>query len=221
MTHRIALQQVLQLTPDTRQYVFSRPSNYNFKPGQATDLALDREGWRDEKRPFTFTNDPDANILSFTIKSYPSHDGVTARLASLEPGDDVLIDEPWGAIEDKGPGVFLAAGAGITPFIGILKQRARKREISECSLHFANRTEDDIICRHLWENLPGFEVEFLLSDPQRGNVPARRLDAAYLDQAITDWDQRFYLCGPPEMEDEVADILRSNGVPDEKIVREE
>ena len=29
-----------------------RPDGFDFTPGQAVDLALDRDGWREEKRPF-------------------------------------------------------------------------------------------------------------------------------------------------------------------------
>ena len=29
--------------------------------------------------------------------------------------DHVLIGDPWGAIEYRGPGTFFAGGAGITP----------------------------------------------------------------------------------------------------------
>ena len=219
MPHRIALQNVLQVTPDTRHYVFSRPPEYGFRPGQATELALDADGWRDEGRPFTFVGDPEANILSFVIKSYPERDGVTARLAGLEVGDHVLIGDPWGAIEDRGPGVFLAAGAGITPFIAILQARARARDLQGCSLHFANKTEKDIILRDYWRGLRALDARFLLSDPSDGS-PGQTIDGAYLDAALPDYDQRFYVCGPPPMEEAVLSHLRARGVPEERIIHE-
>jgi ferredoxin-NADP reductase len=219
MTHRIALQNVVQLTHDTRQYVFSRPPNFTFSPGQATELAIDRDGWRDAKRPFTFAGDEDANVLAFVIKSYPEREGVTAELASCQPGDHVLIGDPWGAIEDKGPGVFLAGGAGITPFIAILKARARKGDLDGCSLHFANKTEEDIILAPYWTGLEGLEARFLVSKPKSGG-DGERLDADYLDAAITDWEQRFYVCGPPAMEEALVKHLKERGVPDDRIIRE-
>lgn len=219
MTHRIALQNVVQLTHDTRQFIFSRPPEFRFSPGQATDLSLDVEHWRDEKRPFTFTGDPDANVLAFVIKSYPDHDGVTARLADLAPGDHVLIDDPWGAITDRGPGVFLAAGAGITPFIAILSARARAKTLAGCSLHFANRTEADAILRPYWDSLDALDTEYLFEEPT-GDASARMMDADYLDKAITDWDQRFYVCGPPKFEEQAIAHLTSRGVPERKIVVE-
>lgn len=47
--------------------------------GQATDVAVDREGRRDEKRPFTFTLLSTDPYLEFVIKIYP----VTRACSSL------------------------------------------------------------------------------------------------------------------------------------------
>lgn len=220
MTHTITLQNVVPLTRDTRHYVFTKPDGYTFTPGQATELALDRDGWRDETRPFTFTSAPDADILTFTIKSYPDHDGVTKRLWSLVPGDTVRIDDPWGAIEDRGPGVFIAGGAGITPFINILQRRAEKGQLDGCTLIFANNTARDIILRPLWENAEGLRCVFVVSETSE-DLPARRIDGALLDQEVQDWNQPFYVCGPPDMEDDIAELLSDRGVPKDRIVREE
>jgi ferredoxin-NADP reductase len=158
-------------------------------------------------------------VLAFVIKSYPERDGVTARLPDLVPGDHVLIGDPWGAIADKGPGVFLAAGAGITPFIAILSARARAGTLAGCSLHFANRTEADAILRPYWDGLEDLETAYLFGDPA-GDAPKQQLDAAYLDAAISDWDQRFYVCGPPKFEEQAIAHLSRRGVPESMIVAE-
>ena len=219
MKHKLTLLDVVDLTPDTRHYVFTRPEGYSYTPGQATELALDRDGWRDEARPFTFTGARDAQVLTFVIKSYPDHDGVTARIAGLSPGDTVLIGDAWGAIADKGPGVFIAGGAGITPFVGILSDRARSGTLDGCHLIFANESERDIILRPFWEKSGGLSYTFLTAEKAPG-LPQGRIDADFLDKKISDWDTRFYLCGPPPMEDAVLKILRSRNVPEDSIVRE-
>jgi predicted ferric reductase len=43
------------------------------------------------------------------------------ELGKLKHGDELII-RVWGAIEYKGEGVFIAGGAGVTPFIAILRQ---------------------------------------------------------------------------------------------------
>jgi predicted ferric reductase len=43
------------------------------------------------------------------------------RIRKLKHGDELIIRDVWGAIEYKGEGVFIAGGAGVTPFIAILR----------------------------------------------------------------------------------------------------
>jgi predicted ferric reductase len=52
--------------------------------------------------------------LEFTNKIYDSHNGVT-KIRKLKHGD--VIIRVWGAIEYKGEGLFIAGGAGVTPFL--------------------------------------------------------------------------------------------------------
>lgn len=92
MSHSLTLQSRQGVTHDTHRYVFDRPEDFEFEPGQAAEPAMRRDGWTDEGRPFTFTPLPGDNALEFTIKSYPSHDGVTERLPGLKV-DHVLSDE--------------------------------------------------------------------------------------------------------------------------------
>ena len=77
------------LTHDTNRYVFSRPDGMQFEPGQAAELAIQKDGWKDAGRPFTFVSMPSDPDLEFVIKSYPDHDGVTEQLALLEPGAEI------------------------------------------------------------------------------------------------------------------------------------
>lgn len=218
---RITLREIAALTHDTNRLVFTRPEGYDFTPGQATDFALDQDGWREETRPFTFTSQPDEPILEFVIKSYPDHDGVTRRIADLRPGDTVLIDQPWGAIQDQGPGVFIAGGAGITPFIPILRKRARENKLSGCTLIFSNKTERDIILREEWEGMPGLECIFTVTEENGSNVPRQDITADFLEANVPDWGAQVYICGPPPMIEAVEKAVKSLGVADEHIVTEE
>ena len=221
MPDRITLKSKTPVTHDTHHYVFDRPEGLQFEPGQAAELALDREGWRDEGRPFTFTSLPSGDDIAFVIKSYPSHDGVTEQMADLQPGAQMTLDGPFGAITDQGPGVFLAAGAGVTPFIAILRKRAAAKDLSGCRLIFSNKTPRDIILRGEFEAMDGLETTFVLTDEGTEDIPVRRVDADFLKSEIEDTGQMFYLCGPQEFVDDVRDGLKAMGVDGERIVTEE
>ncbi|MEM1387436.1 MAG: flavodoxin reductase [Pseudomonadota bacterium] len=220
MTHKIEILHITQVTPDTKVYVCSRPKNYKFTSGQATDVTIDSDGWQEEARPFTFTCDPGSDILSFTIKSYFDHDGVTKKLWSLGAGDGLLIGDPWGAIAPSGPGVFLAGGAGITPFIPIFEALAKDRALTGSTLIFANSTYRDIILRDHFEALEGLETVFVTKNGDNADR-AGRLDGDLLSALIPDYDSRFYVCGPPAMEETLVGHLHAKGVTDYRIIREE
>ena len=48
-------------------------------------------------------------------------------ISKLKPGDDLIIRDVWGAISYKGEGVFIAGGAGVTPFISIFRDLKIKK----------------------------------------------------------------------------------------------
>jgi len=220
MTHELTLRRKEKLTPDTHLYVFARPANLDFEPGQATELTLLKDGWRDEARPFTFTSMPDEDALEFVIKSYPDHDGVTEQLAMLEPGEKVQIDAPFGAITDHGPGVFIAAGAGITPFIPILDKHDAKG-CMDCTLIFTNASEADIILRDKWEKMHGLKTIFTVTDQSGADVEEEKVDKAFLSAHLSRFDQTFYLCGPEGFVNDVRDALTDLGADADKIITED
>jgi len=224
MTHTLTLREIEPVTHDTNHLVFDRPDGYDFTPGQATDLALEAEGWRDERRPFTFVNLPDSETLEFIIKSYPDHDGVTKRIAQMRPGDKVTVTEPWGAISDRGAGTFIAGGAGITPFIAVLRARARREgSLADCRLIFSNKTERDIILRDEFATMPGLATVFTVTDqdaPGEGVIKGQ-VDAAFLADRVPPGWGMFYICGPDKMLDDISEALVELGVDEDRIVTEQ
>lgn len=222
MAYEISLKAKEPVTPDTRHYIFTRPEGLDFTPGQATALTLHREGWKDEDRPFTFTSQPEDSQLEFVIKTYEDHDGVTARLADLKVGETVTIEPPFGAISDRGgKATFLAAGAGITPFIPILRRRARDGKLAGTTLIFSNKTSADIILREEWEAMDGLEALFVITDENKGPTSGKMIDKEFLKENIADRTATFYLCGPGGFVDAIRDALKALDVPGDRIVTEE
>lgn len=222
MTHQLTLREIVAVTHDTHQLTFDKPEGYDFTPGQATDLALDRDGWRAEKRPFTFTSLPDEDHLQFVIKSYPDHDGVTEKIGQMSPGDSVLIEDPWGAIEDKGDGVFIAGGAGVTPFIAILRAKlARNGTLKDNTLFFSNRTERDIILRDAFEAMPGLACVWTVTDQDDSALARGMIDKTMLADFVRPDADVCYICGPDPMVEAMPTELKALGVSEERIVTEE
>ena len=84
MSAKVRIKAAEYVTHNVRRFDVEKPPGFSFEPGQATEVSIDRDGWRDEKRPFTFTALPEWDDLQFTIKIYPDHGGVTDQLGKLE-----------------------------------------------------------------------------------------------------------------------------------------
>src|ERR1051325_10044981 len=100
--HVVKIKSIDHVTHDVLKIVTEKPGTYNFTPGQATDVSINREGWQNQTRPFTFTCLPDDDYLEFTIKTYPSHKGVTNELLQLKQNDELILHDVFGAIAYKG-----------------------------------------------------------------------------------------------------------------------
>lgn len=208
MPHEVAIQSITPVTHDVHHFKLAKPEGYDFTPGEATEVSIAKDGWEEEKRPFTFTSLPGDDFLEFTIKHYPDHEGVTNKLRELTTGDSLLIDDPWGAIEYKGPGVFIAGGAGITPFLAILRDLHQRRETPLNTLIFANKTEADIIVQDELEAIPGLTVHHILSEAEHTQYDKGMIDEDYLREKVSDFSQQFYVCGPKPMQQSVLDDLK-------------
>ncbi len=219
MAHRLTLRRIEPVTHDTHHLVFDRPEGFAYSPGQGVELHLLKAGWEDKGRPFTPITLPDEPTLEFIIKSYPDHRGVTERIGRMVPGDEVEMKGPFGALSDRGPGVFIAGGAGITPMIAILRQRLHEHgTLAGSTLLFANKTEADIIWREKFEAMKGLTAAFVVDEAGAG-VPQQRLDREYLKRFVTP-ESLCYLCGPPPMMKAVRGALADLGVPAGRIVEE-
>lgn len=226
MPHTITLREIAHVTHDTVHLSFDRPEGYDWTPGQANRWALDLDGFRDADKPFTITSLPGDEGLEFVVKCYPvaehpDHDGVTERIERMSPGERAIVGEPYGDIADRGPGVIVAGGAGITPYIPILEARRRAGELTGFTLVYSNKAERDIILRETWDAMAGegLKVRYTLTDQEGGPFPHRQIDADYLGETVG-FDRTFYVCGPPPMMKAVVADLRDRGVPDERIVVE-
>jgi ferredoxin-NADP reductase len=218
--HIVKIIDITKVTHDVKRFQIEKPEGYSFLPGQATEISINTPKWKNEKRPFTFTCLNTASFLEFTIKIYPEHNGVTAELGKLKTGDELIIRDVWGAITYKGKGVFIAGGAGVTPFISIFRDLQTKNEISGNRLIFANKTKADIILEAEFQKLLGKDFVNILSDENIDGYSHGWINEAFLKSIVTDFNTKFYVCGPPPMMDAVKKILANLGVSGNEIVLE-
>jgi len=203
--HIVKILNIEEVTHDVKSFKVEKPEGYSFVPGQATDVSVNAPGLRNEKRPFTFTGLNSAGYLEFTIKIYSERNGITNEIGKLKPGSELIIRDVWGDISYKGEGVFIAGGAGITPFISIFRELHFRKKIGTNMLVFANKTKDDIILESEFKWLLGDLFINILSDDMSEGYNHGFITEEFLKNNIPALYNNYYLCGPPPM---IVNMLR-------------
>ena len=220
MIHLVKIKSIKHITHDVLQIVTEKPQQYNFDPGQATDVSINKNGWKDKKRPFTFTCLPDNDYLEFTIKTYPLHKGVTNELLQLKNNDELILHDVFGAIAYKSEGLFIAGGAGVTPFISIFRYLQSKNEIGNNMLLFANKIKADIILEQEFKKLLGNNFINILSDEKADGYAHGQITEDFLKAYIDTSKKNVYVCGPPPMMDAIEKFLSNLHVNEKLIIKE-
>jgi len=218
--HIVKIISVEPVTHDVKRFTIQKPDGYTFIPGQATEVSINTPALKNEKRPYTFTSLNENEHLEFTIKIYNSHNGVTKELGKLKHGDELIIHDVWGAIEFKGEGVFLAGGAGITPFIAIFRHLNAENKIDDNKLIFTNKTESDIILKKEFKEMLGDNFINTLTDEKKDGYENRRIDDTFLKEKIDNFKQHFYVCGPPPFVEAISKALTKLGAKPDAVVFE-
>jgi ferredoxin-NADP reductase len=220
MTHIVKILDIEKVTHDVLKFTVEKPHDYSFEPGQATTISINRDNWKDKKRPFTFTSLSSDNYLEFIIKIYSDHGGVTKELGKLKKSDELIIEKPWGAITYKGLGFFIAGGAGITPFIAIFRDLYKNDQLKGNTLYFSNKTEKDIILKDDFEKMLGDAFINVITDEKTDKGLNRLIDKDFLKEYINDFSKKFYVCGPPKMTDDITKALEDLGAKTDSLVFE-
>lgn len=205
---------------DVKRFVVEKPPGYTFIPGQGTELAVNHPEWKDKFRPFTFTGLNKWNYLEFMIKIYPQYKGVTDQLGKTNEGDELIIGEVFGAIQYQGQGVFIAGGAGITPFIAIIRDLYDKKQLRGNRLIYSNKTIDDIILGEELQKLLKDDLIHVFTREQVIGFNSKRIERNFLIENIVDFGQEFYLCGPETFVKDLSKLLLDLGVEPESLIIE-
>jgi len=217
----VKIKSIKHVTHDVLQIITEKPRQLDFTPGQAVEISINKEGWKNEKRPFTFTCLPDSTFLEFNIKTYPSHKGVTNELLSLKKNDEFILHDVFGAIAYRGEGIFIAGGAGVTPFICIFRYLQSKNKTGNNKLIFANKTKGDIILAHEFNKLLGRNFINILSDEKAERYAHGLITEGFLKSYISESTKNIYICGPLPMIAAIEKQLSNLGIDKKVITKEE
>ncbi|WP_258719575.1 molybdopterin-dependent oxidoreductase [Bradyrhizobium sp. PRIMUS42] len=205
-----------------------------FRPGQHVLLSLPG---LDVARAYSLTGHNGRDVLSIAVSkrraraSGLANDTVhlSDHVHRLAVGDDVRIEAPKGIftppLQGRRPLIFLAAGIGITPFVGHLEALARLQpaeRVARVLLLYGCRNGDEHAfagrLRELADLLPELDLVTAYSVPRaKDRCPGDydytgRLDLSAIDPLLP---QRplAYLCGSPDFTTSMIARLIERGVP--------
>ncbi len=224
---------VTAIEPVTKDIVSLRldvvePETFEFKPGQYVDLSVPGT---DEKRSFSIaTTQATPDKLEFLIKKYPG--GLFAGLLEkgLAPGDEIMINGPYGSCTLRNghvlPIICIGGGAGMAPLLSLL------RHISETGLnrpvrfYYGARTPADLFyldeIAALGDKIADFRFLACLSESADGAPDGVEVAQGNVTDIVDEHESdlartEVYFCGPPPMVDAALALADQHSVPRDQI----
>lgn len=159
--------------------------------------------------------------MEMELKEKLSDTDVIERILKGEkPLYELIVGDIFGDISYKGDGVFIAGGAGVTPFIAILNYLKKQGKIGDNKLLFANKTKADIILEDKFNALLGDNFVNILSDEKLEGYEHGYITADFIKKNSNSHLEHYYLCGPDPMMEAVEKQLVSLGIQKDFIVKE-
>lgn len=206
---------ILEVSYDThnvKRFVVEKPESFpSYTPGQGVMISIDKLGMEEVVRPFTLTSLSSWDYLEFIVKIYDERKGLTHEIGKLKAGDHFILHDLFEGISYKGPGIFIAGGTGVTPFIPIFRALQESGNLRNMALLYSNKTRDDIILgKELYQM---FGAGFMNVFTREGVIGfrERKIDKKFLIESLGTFNHRFYVCGPKSFVHDITEALVSLG----------
>jgi predicted ferric reductase len=195
-----------------------------YEPGTFVFLrAPDMEGQQKELHPFSISSSPVDRDLRVSIRTVGDF---TRRLPSLKSGTRLEVYGPFGGFTPHRFAhfrrlVFIGAGIGITPFLGMLAFELSNRDLRRIWLYYVVRDEQDAVydseIRESYLEAESYIDYSLWPTARRGRITAAQVasEVAPLE------DYAVMLCGQIRFILDLARQFRALGVARDRIITEE
>lgn len=217
-----------EVATDTVEFIFEKPDQLKFIPGQYGGFTLPQLSPTvagGATRRFSFLSTPDDPELIIATKA--SKSAYKQALFSLNTNDTIKMAGPTGNFilpDDQSiPVVMIAGGIGITPFYCMLEHAAQIKSPRQFTLFYGTHTEaqaaylNDL---YLLQN-NHIDLNFIptMTEPnsdwrgERGYITYTMLQK-YLKSLE---QYQYYVCGSPGMVSAIKETLTDMAIPDENI----
>jgi len=213
---------------NTIEFIFEKPTDFTFLPGQYGGFTLiNMKGLdpRDSIRRFSLVSAPhDAHLVMTTriqTSIYKHH------LDQLAINDEMKLAGPMGNFtlhdDARVPAVFIAGGIGITPFYSMIRHTLHQGSQQQLILFYGNQRIEDapyfLELQQLAKHHSNFRFVPTLAQPEQDWQGATGfIDATLLKKHIDHlMEPIYYICGSPNMVNALHHVLKQLHIPEEKI----
>lgn len=213
---------------DTTEFIFEKPADFHFIPGQYAGFTLPQLNpgvTGGATRRFSISSSPQDSELIITTRN--SNSIYKGTLFALNPGDAIKMAGPTGNFilpqDPTTPVVLIAGGIGITPFYSMLEDAEQTNSKRTFILFYGNQSEDRSAYLNdlylLQNNHLNFTFIPTLAEPAndwRGE--SGYITYTLLKKYLKQLDQyQYYVCGSPAMVNTLQETLLEMEIPTEKI----
>ena len=192
-------------------------------PGQYIRIGVDVDGVR-QWRAYSLTHGPRRDgLISITVKAVPEGKVSNFLVHRSQPGTIVQLEQATGDFvlaQRPGKLLFVTAGSGITPVIGMLRnlfpvadegviRLPRSRDLDIVVVHVAPSEPDSIFLANLRELDESGSIRLVARyDDEHGVLDINELPALVPDLA----ERTTYACGPAGLLDALQELHDAKGL---------
>ena len=205
------------------------PRTIDFLAGQYIQLESEEYKGREAvMRAYSISSAPSDNRhIEIMIRKVPEGICTTWVFDHLKEGDDIYFSGPYGEFhltDTDAPIIFIGGGSGMAPIWSILQDMIEKGIQRETSYFFGALTQKDLFYakelgkmsreRDWFTFIPALSREAENSDWQGERGLITDIVKSYFPDTSS---HEAYLCGSPGMIDACVSVLKSGGMPENKI----
>lgn len=223
------VRQVTHATPRTRIISLDLcDTELAFAAGQAVMLGLHGSQLR---KPYSIASAPwelgKTGMLQ-VLAQIEDAGGLDPHLELAEPGAKLDLEGPFGSFglpdDETVPILFVAGGTGIAPLRSMLIERLARPTRVPIALIYSARAPEEFAFRPELDALAsaGRITAHFTVTRQAATWAGRRgrIDEGLLQEALPSLQSLCLICGPPQLVSNAGTLLRSLGVPDDRILIE-
>jgi len=235
VSYVIKLKKRIELAHNTVGFVFDKPTDFTFIPGQFGGFVLnhpDEKQAKNKIRSLTLVNPPYASEIMFATRI---RDSVYKNFLMQMPlGTELKLNAAFGSFtlhkDTAIPAVYICGGIGVAPARCVALQATKDQLQQKIVLFYSNRRPEDAPFFHelieLQQENPYYQCIATMTNIQDSEISWQGetgyIDHAMLARYIPDLTLPiYYVCGPSRMVVAVRKILLDAGVEEEKIQTEE